>query len=114
MLGRSESAEYMGRRPTGVDGTSVGGSKWEFMVEHATAAILAGHAEVVVLAYGSTTRADLKARRRTANLGFGGRGPIQVDVPFGHTLISKYAMATRRPLHQFLTTLQTLSEIARS
>ena len=33
---------------------------WEFMVEHATAAIAAGHAEVVVLVYGSTARADLK------------------------------------------------------
>src|SRR6266480_6793095 len=83
LLAPVEVAEYLGLRPTWVDGTGVGGSSWEFMVEHATAAILAGHAEVVVLAYGSTTRADLKARRRTANLGFGGRGPIQFDVPFG-------------------------------
>ena len=82
------------------------------MVEHATAAILAGHAEVVVLVYGSTTRADLKARRRTANLGFGGRGPVQFDVPFGHTLIAKYAMATRRHMHEYGTTIEQLAEIA--
>ena len=82
------------------------------MVEHATAAIQAGHAEVVVLVYGSTTRADLKARRRTANLGFGGRGPMQFDAPFGHTLISKYAMATRRHMHEFGTTIEQLAEIA--
>ena len=112
MLAPIEIAEYIGLRPTWVDGTGVGGSSWEFMVEHATAAILAGHAEVVVLAYGSTTRADLKARRRTANLGFGGRGPIQFDVPFGHTLISKYAMATRRHMHEFGTTIDQLAEIA--
>jgi acetyl-CoA acetyltransferase len=112
MLAPIEIAEYIGLRPTWVDGTSVGGSTWEFMVEHATAALLAGHAEVVVLAYGSTTRADLKARRRTANLGFGGRGPIQFDVPFGHTLISKYAMATRRHMHEFGTTIEQLAEIA--
>ncbi|MDQ1468520.1 MAG: hypothetical protein QOH10_2935, partial [Actinomycetota bacterium] len=112
MLAPIEIAEYIGLRPTWVDGTGVGGSSWEFMVEHATAAILAGHAEVVVLAYGSTTRADLKARRRTANLGFGGRGPIQFDVPFGHTLISKYAMATRRHMHEFGTTVDQLAEIA--
>jgi len=112
MLAPIEICEYLGLRPTWIDGTGVGGSTWEFMVEHATAAILAGHVEVVVLAYGSTTRADLKARRRTANLGFGGRGPIQFDVPFGHSLISKYAMATRRHMHEFGTTIEQLAEIA--
>ena len=112
MLAPIEICEYLGLQPTWIDGTGVGGSTWEFMVEHATAAILAGHARVVVLAYGSTTRADLKARRRTANLGFGGRGPIQFDVPFGHTLISKYAMATRRHMHEFGTTVEQLAEIA--
>ena len=112
LLAPTEIAEYLGLRPTWVDGTSVGGSTWEFMVEHAAAAILAGHAEVVVLAYGSTTRADLKARRRTANLGFGSRGPVQFDSPFGHSLISKYAMATRRHMHEFGTTIEQLAEIA--
>ena len=34
-----EVAEYLGVFPTWVDGTGVGGSTWEFMVEHATAAI---------------------------------------------------------------------------
>ena len=68
LLAPVEIGEYLGLRPTWVDGTGVGGSTWEFMVEHATAAILAGHVEVVVLVYGSTTRADLKARRRGANL----------------------------------------------
>ncbi len=82
------------------------------MVEHATAAIQAGHVEVVVLVYGSTARADLKARRRTANLGFGGRGPVQFDAPFGHSLISKYAMAARRHMLEFGTKIEQLAEIA--
>jgi acetyl-CoA acetyltransferase len=112
MLAPIEIAEYVGVRPTWVDGTGVGGSTWEFMVEHATAAIQAGHAETVVLVYGSTTRADLKNRRRTANLGFGGRGPMQFDAPFGHSLISKYAMATRRHMHEYGTTIEQLAEIA--
>src|ERR1700730_19325204 len=64
LLAPVEIAEYLGLRPTWADGTGVGGSTWEFMVEHATAAILAGHVGVVVLVYGSTTRADLKAPRR--------------------------------------------------
>jgi acetyl-CoA acetyltransferase len=107
-----EIAEYLGLRPTWADGTSVGGSTWEFMAEHAVEAIQAGHAQVVVLAYGSTTRADLKAKRRGANLSFGARGPVQFDVPYGHTLISKYAMATRRHMHEFGTTIDQLAEIA--
>jgi len=112
LLSPTEIAEYLGLRPTWADGTGVGGSAWEFMVEHATAAIQAGHAEVVVLVYGSTTRADLKARRRSANLSFGGRGPVQFDAPFGHSLISKYAMATRRHMYEFGTTIEQLAEIA--
>jgi acetyl-CoA acetyltransferase len=112
LLAPVEVAEYLGVFPTWVDGTGVGGSTWEFMVEHATAAIQAGHAEVVVLVYGSTTRADLKAGRRSANLNFGARGPVQFDVPFGHTVISKYAMATRRHMIEFGTTLEQLAEVA--
>ena len=99
-------------RPTWVDGTGVGGSTWEFMVEHAAAAIEAGHVEVVVLVYGSTARADLKARRRSANLSFGARGPVQFDTPFGHSLISKYAMVAHRHMHEFGTTIEQLAEIA--
>src|SRR3954454_1035593 len=112
MLAPVEIAEDCGLRPTWVDGTSVGGSTWEFMAEHAVEAIGAGHAEAVVLAYGSTTRADLKGRRRGANLSFRARGPVQFDVPYGHTLISKYAMATRRHMHEFGTTIEQLAEVA--
>ena len=60
---RSPSTSGCGRR--GSTAPASAASTWEFMVEHAAAAIQAGHAEVVVLVYGSTTRADLKARRRT-------------------------------------------------
>jgi acetyl-CoA acetyltransferase len=112
LLAPIEVAEYCGLRPTWADGTGVGGSTWEFMVEHAAAAICAGHVRTVLLVYGSTTRADLKARRRTANLSFGARGPVQFDTPFGHTLIAKYAMAARRHMYEFGTTIEQLAEIA--
>jgi acetyl-CoA acetyltransferase len=112
LLAPVEVAEYCGLRPRWADGTGVGGAAWEFMAEHAAAAIQAGHAEVVVLVYGSTTRADLKRKRRSANLSFGSRGPVQFEVPFGHSLISKYAMATRRHMHEFGTTIEQLAEVA--
>jgi acetyl-CoA acetyltransferase len=107
-----EVAEYLGLRPTWIDGTGVGGAAWVVMAEHAVEAISTGHAEVIVLVYGSTTRADLKARRRTANLNFGARGPVQFDAPYGHALIAKYAMATRRHMYEYGTTIEQLAEIA--
>jgi acetyl-CoA acetyltransferase len=105
-------AEYMGLRPRWVDSTAVGGSSWEVMAAHATDAIAEGHADVVLLAYGSTARADLRKGLRGANLDWGSRGPQQWEAPYGHTLISKYAMAARRHMHDYGTTLEQLAEIA--
>ena len=107
-----EIAEYLGLRPTWIDGTGVGGSAWVVIAEHAVAAIQAGHAEVIVLAYGSTSRADLKTSHRRANLSFGARGPVQFDAPYGHALIAKYAMAARRHMHEYGTTIEQLAEIS--
>ncbi|MFD8547647.1 acetyl-CoA acetyltransferase [Streptomyces sp. NPDC059649] len=107
-----EVAAHLGLCPTWVDSTSVGGATWEVMAAHAADAIAAGHAEAVLLVYGSTARADIKARRRTANLSFGARGPLQFEVPYGHTLIAKYAMAARRHMHEYGTTLEQLASVA--
>ncbi|MEH0649556.1 acetyl-CoA acetyltransferase [Streptomyces scabiei] len=107
-----EVAEYLGLRPTWVDSTSVGGATWEVMAAHVADAIAAGHANVVLLVYGSTARADIRAGRRTGNLSFGARGPLQFEVPYGHTLISKYAMAARRHMHEYRTTLEQLASVA--
>ncbi|MFI0088747.1 thiolase C-terminal domain-containing protein [Streptomyces bobili] len=107
-----EVADYLGLRPTWVDSTSVGGSTWEVMAAHAADAIGAGHANAVLLAYGSTARADVRAGRRTGTYAFGGRGPLQFEVPYGHTLIAKYAMAARRHMIEHGTTIEQLAEVA--
>ena len=112
LLAPVEIAEYLGLRPTWVDGTGVGGSTWVVMAEHAVEAIAAGHAEVIVLVYGSTTRADLKARRRSANLSSARAVPCSSTCPYGHTLIAKYAMAARRHMYEYGTTIEQLAEIA--
>ncbi|AEW94716.1 Propanoyl-CoA C-acyltransferase [Streptantibioticus cattleyicolor NRRL 8057 = DSM 46488] len=111
-LAPAEVAEYLGLRPTWVESTSVGGATWEVMAAHAADAIAAGHADTVLLVYGSTARADLKAGRRTATLSFGTRGPLQFEAPYGHTLIAKYAMAARRHMHTYGTTIEQLAEVA--
>ncbi|MHB9759578.1 thiolase C-terminal domain-containing protein [Streptomyces sp. BYX5S] len=107
-----EIAEYLGLKPLWVDSTSVGGSTWEVMAAHAADAIATGHARAVLLVYGSTARADIKAGRRTSNLSFGARGPLQFEVPYGHSLIAKYAMAARRHMHEYGTTLEQLAQVA--
>ncbi|HET9628363.1 MAG TPA: thiolase [Novosphingobium sp.] len=105
-------AEYMGIRPRWMDSTGVGGATWEVMAAHAADAIANGRADVVLLAYGSTARTDLKKKLRTASLNWGTRGPSQFEAPFGHSLISKYAMAARRHMYEFGTTLEQMAEIA--
>ncbi|MER7519360.1 thiolase C-terminal domain-containing protein [Streptomyces sp. NPDC126499] len=107
-----EVAEYLGLRPRWVDSTTVGGATWEVMAAHAADAIAAGRANAVLLVYGSTARADIRAGRRTGNLSFGARGPLQFEVPYGHSLIAKYAMAARRHMHEYGTTLEQLAEVA--
>ncbi|MCM1969898.1 acetyl-CoA acetyltransferase [Streptomyces sp. G1] len=112
VLAPVEIAEYLGLRPTWVDSTSIGGSTWEVMAAHAADAIAAGHANAVLLVYGSTARADIRAGRRTGDLSFGARGPLQYEVPYGHTLIAKYAMAARRHMIEHGTTIEELAEVA--
>ncbi|MFE4963787.1 acetyl-CoA acetyltransferase [Streptomyces sp. NPDC056660] len=107
-----DMAEYLGLRPRWIDSTSVGGASWEVMAAHAADAIAAGHADVVLLTYGSTARSDLRKGLRTASLDWGSRGPQQWEAPYGHTLISKYAMAARRHMHEYGTTVEQLAEIA--
>jgi acetyl-CoA acetyltransferase len=105
-------AEYLGLRPRWLDSTAVGGSSWEVMAAHAADAIAQGRADVILLSYGSTARSDLRNKLRTGSLDWGSRGPMQWEAPYGHTLVAKYAMAARRHMHEYGTTLEQLAEIA--
>jgi acetyl-CoA acetyltransferase len=112
VLAPVEVCEFLGISPRWMDSTAVGGAAWEVMAAHAADAISAGHADVILLTYGSTARADLKRRLRTASLDWGSRGPMQWETPYGHTLISKYAMAARRHMYQYGTTIEQLAQVA--
>src|ERR1700730_15125050 len=52
-----DGGAYLGLRPRWVDSTSVGGASWEVMAAHAADAIARGHADVVLLTYGSSAPA---------------------------------------------------------
>jgi acetyl-CoA acetyltransferase len=105
-------AEYLRLHPSYVDSTQVGGSSWEFFVEHAVAALRAGMCNVAMLAYGSTARSDLKRRLRTGDFPQAPRGPAQFEVPYGLTLVGKYALAARRHMHEYGTTSRQLAAVA--
>lgn len=104
--------EYLGLRPRYLDSTLVGGSSWETFVEHAVDALRAGRCSVALLVYASTAKSDVARRYRSADAALGPRGPNQYEVPFGPTLISKYAMVARRHMHQYGTTSEQLAAIA--
>src|SRR3954468_8402511 len=70
-----EIAEYLGRRPTWVDSTSGGGATWEVMAAHAADAIAAGHANAVLLVYGSAGRGGIRGGGRGGGPAFGAPGP---------------------------------------
>ena len=105
-------AEYFGLHPRVMDTTGVGGSSYEFHAAHARRDIAAGRANVALLTYGSI-QASAATRRDT---GAGGGGVPDPDSnmgrPWGQTLISMYAMAAQRHMHEFGTTSEQLAEIA--
>ena len=107
-----EVAEYLGLKPTWIDGTGVGGATWEVMAAHAVDAISTGRADVVLLAYGSSSRSDLKKGLRSANKSFGARGPAQFEAPFGATVASRYAMSAQRHMHEYGTTVEQMATVA--
>jgi len=107
-----EVSEYLGLRPAWVDATNVGGSSWEVMAGHAAGAITAGEIDVALLTYGSTARSDVKRRTRGPAAAMGTGGALQYEAPYGATLIAKYAMAARRHMIEFGTTVEQLAEVA--
>ena len=107
-------AEILGIRHRWIDGTMVGGSSFEFHVQHAAAAIREGLCESVLVTYGSDYLS-----RMGRSLGTGGfhrgrhvGGPQQYEAPYGNSLVGAYAMVARRHMHEFGTTSEQLAEIA--
>ena len=79
-------AEYLRINHRWIDGTSVGGSTFEFYVQHAAAAIEAGMCDVVLVTYGSDMLSRmgrmLGHEHVCRRLGPGGR-PVPVRVLVG-------------------------------
>ena len=105
-------AEYLGISPRVVDGTSVGGSSYQFHAAHAARDIAAGRARVALLTYGSTAKSDERAIGTGARMVAEPTPPTNMDGPYGLTLIGNYALAARRHMFEYGTTPEQLAEIA--
>jgi acetyl-CoA acetyltransferase len=102
-------AEYLGLRPTYVDGTSVGGSSFVYHAARAALAVATGLCEVAVVTHGQTGKTGARRRGGPGGRGFGG---FFWDAVAGQILIGAYALAARRHMHEFGTTSEALAEIA--
>ena len=107
-----ELAEYLGIAPRFTDATQTGGASYGLYVEHAAAAIAAGHAETVVIVYASTPRAARKRGEKGLGV-FATPERLEWETPFGVMLpISAYALAANRHMAEFGTTAEQLAQIA--
>jgi acetyl-CoA acetyltransferase len=103
--------EYLGIHPTWLDETNVGGASFEVLVEHASRAVEAGAAEVVLITYGSVQLSSMG--RRIGGRGGGSVSATQAwDAMWGNTLVGAYALAATRHMAQYGTTSEQLAEIA--
>jgi acetyl-CoA acetyltransferase len=110
-------AEYLGLRPTFVDGLSVGGSSFVYHAARAALAVGTGLCEVAVVAMGQTGKSGGRPGRGIRGGRPGGPPPQGFGAFFwdslaGLPLIGAYAMAARRHMHVYGTTSEDLAEIA--
>ncbi len=99
-------AEYLGIRPTFIDGTMIGGSSF---VEHlipAALALEAGLCQVALICYGSN-------QKSAAGKLISGAEPQPYEAPYEprHPIVG-YAFAAQRHMHEFGTTREHLAEVA--
>jgi len=104
-------AEYLGIRPRLLDSTAVGGSSFEFHLQHAYRAVEAGDVDTVAIVYGNP---QVSERGRSLGTGrqFALVGPMAWEVPTGITLVGCYAIAAQRHMYQYGTTPEQLASIA--
>ena len=111
--GGLQLSAYLGLKPSVIDTTQVGGSSYEFHAAHALRAIAAGKCRVAILSYGSTAASNRFA------IGTGGmamaRGAnwqMNMEMPYGSTLIANYALVKQRHMYQYGTTSEQLAGIS--
>lgn len=96
--------EYIGLRPKVVEGTMLGGSSFVNFLQWAALALDAGLCDVALIAYGGAAR--------SGSVRIGGTVPIPYESPYGAKLVTSYALAAARHMHEFGTRREDLAEVA--
>ena len=107
-FGTLSMMDYLGISATYIDSTEMGGSSYVAHVNHAAAAIAAGKCRVALVSLAG------KPRTGGAQPGGAGRaaGPeVDFEGLYGSTVVSAYALAARRHMHEFGTTSEQLAAI---
>lgn len=104
--------EYLGIRPTYIDGTMIGGSSFIAHLLPAMRALQSGQCKAVLVCYGSAQRSATFGRREVvASRRF--LDPQPHEMPYEPMLpLSAYALAASRHMHQYGTTRRQLAEVA--
>lgn len=109
-----DMAEYLGIDYRYLSSTWTGGSSFEYHLQHATAALRAGHAETVLITYGSD-----QLSRMGRSLGTSGQATAkdeptwgQYEAQYGLTTVGSYALMAQRHMHEFGTTAEQLAQVA--
>ncbi len=109
-FGPLSMAEYLGlNRLSYIDSTEIGGSSYVAHVGHAAAAIAAGKCSVALI--------TLAGKPRTGGAPPGGAGRLgaapefSFEAVYGTSVLTNYAMAATRHMHEFGTTSAQLAEI---
>ncbi|MBT3990074.1 MAG: thiolase [Rhodospirillaceae bacterium] len=96
--------EYLRLQPKVMEGTMLGGSSFVNFLQWAALSITAGLCEVALITYGSNARSS-KVRP-------GGFAAIPYETEYGARLVTSYALAAARHMHEYGTTREHLAEVA--
>lgn len=100
--------DYMGLNVRHMDSTETGGSSYLVHVSHATQAIAAGKCDVALVTLAGRPRSE--GRSGTVQRGSVPNVPESLfEASYGPTIVSLYALAARRHMHEFGTTPEQLA-----
>ncbi len=111
--GGLQLSAYLGLKPSVIDTTQVGGSSYEFQAAHALRDIAAGKCGVAILSYGSTAASNRFAiGTGSLVMARGANWQMNMEMPYGSTLIANYALVKQRHMYQYGTTSEQLAGIS--
>jgi acetyl-CoA C-acetyltransferase len=107
-LGPLSMVDYMGLKVRHVDSTETGGSSYLIHASHAAQAIAAGKCDVALVTLAGRPRSE--GRSGTAKRGAVPNVPESLfEASYGANIVSLYALAARRHMHEFGTTSEQLA-----